>query len=923
MAALGVGQGGFELPTSRPNVPSPAGPAGFRGVYQPMGPPIAVAPKEVDTRVCGLDSASLPPKRAPVPVPISRSGAGEDLEDAPLQPPENPGVIGNCLLCLPQSTLPILGLRPNIDDKGASERTMWFGRVWQVRALALQRYKRNVLQKQPGLTYQQKMEIDIVLKDPKKRELLLKMQKVWRGAAARRAGSLSTVLGVLDLEMGAYNGAVLFMHGSGGMTYNNVRYARKLAALGYIVIAPDSMAGGEFRHRDTAGVITATTPVPYWDDLGIYTSASEGVYTYNTKAEDVVKNPDKFRKLYENVFRMRSSEMHWILGRLPMQMRVRGVFTMGQSEGAMTVARFDDRRYGAMIRGRIISAFSIEYCYFTPTREAGQFGGNPEVATLNIIGDADQYFGPNDSVAKSVQGLKGGWGSEDLTGNGFKQMKRQGIRRGLAVVLEGAKHDASETHDNFLRDLLRSFLASPHECHRIPDQWVFDRYLTSKVEVLEADSVGGGGRTLVKVGKMDIDSKTPYAKEIQKRQLITIRKEAEERRLKLQEQIQIHKRASTPPPAGGPQLNFGNSSSRLSGSGGYGAGSGGGRLSLAGTTAGDGGGGGGARLAPPPKSVLVTSNTSFASSKSEDWNANTGKSDVHGDGGRASFSNPGFGTGQDNSGRSNFTSAYGSGNGGYTSSYSGGNTAYSKPTAQTDQVKKFLAFGSNGGISSSNNNNSNGYSYSSSNNNNNNNGSTFNYSSFGNSATTGGGGYGASSGGFVSAALGAGPPGGRSFSPSPPSAANGTGRSYSPSPAATTMSNFGNNNSSSSNASPPKGYGGFGNFGGGGATAGFGGFGASGGDKSSSNGEFNVSLIKSSGTYGVRVEQDSWNKSLRVDWVDPSGPLGIWNLRNGTKALKVGDMIVSVNRIRGDPDAMLKEMGAKTSVDLVGRKGNK
>ena len=46
----------------------------------------------------------------------------------------------------------------------------------------------------------------------------------------------------------------------------------------------------------------------------------------------------------------------------------------GTSEGAMTVARFDDQKYGSMILGRFINSFSIEYCYFTPKLQDGKLG---------------------------------------------------------------------------------------------------------------------------------------------------------------------------------------------------------------------------------------------------------------------------------------------------------------------------------------------------------------------------------------------------------------------------------------------------------------------------------------------------------------------------------------------------------------------
>merc|ERR1711879_68710 len=164
----------------------------------------------------------------------------------------------------------------------------------------------------------------------------------------------------------------------------------------------------------------------------------------------LISNPESWRKLYSEVYRMRRNEMHWIIGHLPSYIKKRGIITMGQSEGAMTVARFDDQRYGAMIRGRIISAFSVEYCYFTPDRAAATFGGSAEIPTLNVIGDCDEFFGPKDSVALScvTKRDQGGWGSDHLTGNGFKEMKRKQMRRGLVAVLEGGRHDLSTTHDN-------------------------------------------------------------------------------------------------------------------------------------------------------------------------------------------------------------------------------------------------------------------------------------------------------------------------------------------------------------------------------------------------------------------------------------------------------------------------------------------
>lgn len=476
--------------------------------------------------LCGLKSKSsgyegssgaLPKSPADV---VFTSFGPKILEEAPLVPPKESGLVDSCILCLPEAACYALGVKPNINDKGLEKR-LWLGRVWQMRALQLKQYRSllKATHKDQKLSKQAIAELDGILTDPKKKALMLRVQSLWRGSVTR-ARSRLTCLEPLANDPSSHFGTVLFMHGSGGMTYNNVRYARKLAGMGFVVIAPDSMAGGQYRMRDLAKPITSTQETPYWDDIGLYSSGSKGEYSYSTEAQAVVDNPEKWRELYTNVYRMRRDEMHWILGRLPSHMKKHGVFTMGQSEGAMTVARFDDQRYGEMIRGRIISAFSVEYCYFTPTPDAAMFGGSLDVPTLNIIGDADQYFGNLDSVAKSVSEMKdkGGYGEDVITGNSFKNMKKQQLRCGVVAVLTSAKHDPSETHDNLLRDLLRIFLISPADCHRIP--WLLSHcpYLLKKLKVEEEDGEAKQ-RVLVRFGEMDFPSTLPYHRELVYRQM--------------------------------------------------------------------------------------------------------------------------------------------------------------------------------------------------------------------------------------------------------------------------------------------------------------------------------------------------------------------------------------------------------------------
>ena len=73
-----------------------------------------------------------------------------------------------------------------------------------------------------------------------------------RGSARAQPGARLAAghLTLLDkLEGKNIRGVMVYMHGSGGLTWHNIRYCRMAAAFSFVVIAPDEMAGGEFRTR--------------------------------------------------------------------------------------------------------------------------------------------------------------------------------------------------------------------------------------------------------------------------------------------------------------------------------------------------------------------------------------------------------------------------------------------------------------------------------------------------------------------------------------------------------------------------------------------------------------------------------------------------------------------------------------------------
>lgn len=383
-----------------------------------------------------------------------------------ISPPENPGLLDHCLLVLPETCVRQANLEPNLEDKGSSTRSLWLGRVWQLRALRAHLLAaREAASGGASLSDATRAALDETLAGinadescaRKYRALMLR----WRRAAARRRSSLA-FLELFDSANCNVRGVVIYMHGSGGMTYNNLRYARMMAADGFIVVAPDDMAGAfkldsetSTRARKLHPLIDPRAPgvdTNYWLDDLVYAGKSEGRLSYCTKATTVEHDPDAARALYEEVFRLRAAELDFVLARLPPFVQRLGVFTMGTSEGAMTVARFDDTKYA-------------------------QLGGALSVPTLQLIGSADEYFAGEGSVASEVASdPHSPFPNDRLRGHAFDTFKAQGLARGLVCVMDGAAHDATPTHDNFLRAVLGTFLAKPHQCHALDEIWAAGPY---------------------------------------------------------------------------------------------------------------------------------------------------------------------------------------------------------------------------------------------------------------------------------------------------------------------------------------------------------------------------------------------------------------------------------------------------------------
>jgi len=408
----------------------------------------------------------------------------------PMHPPTEPTLLDNMLFFMPEKAVKDLKIEPNMDDKGDGKKELWFGRVWEIRAMFAYQYQYKIdrEKKLDSIPPERQKLLNDVLGNPIKRALLARIAGHWKGAVFRNRCKLANVLD--RLRFSNLRGTLVYAHGSGGCSWDNFRICRMIAGMGFLVIAPDGFAYpkntamGQLRHKDILPLKQAGDDTNYWTGDLMYASGGTGTATYSTKADSVLEDPDGYRELYEKAYQLRRSELHFTIKTLPLWIKTKGFFLGGTSEGAMTVARFDDQRYGDMVMGRFINSFSVEYCYFTPTPADGEIGGQLKVPTLNIIGTKDQYFGAEDSVAKIVaEDEETGYGSKNLTGHGYNTFWRQGMNDACVCLLENGVHSPCKTHDNFLRSLFDCFFSRPHDIWELDKIWSIDPTMAELVEL--------------------------------------------------------------------------------------------------------------------------------------------------------------------------------------------------------------------------------------------------------------------------------------------------------------------------------------------------------------------------------------------------------------------------------------------------------
>ena len=303
--------------------------------------------------------------------------------------------------------------------------------------------------------------------------------------------------------------------GSGGVAGDTLRYVRRFASMGHVVIAPDDMAWPmHLRNRprkdlreDSAVEDENDTTMEedsYWNDFALYdvvtdavTGAKQGAngsLVYKSSAKSFIE--DSFlKKQYDAALKLKSVVVSHILLTLPDFIKNAGVALVGNSEGAAVLGMLNDKTFmnnyatessKAVVKARIAIAYPFEPSYFTDGLKgwfAGTFGSSwsSNCPVLCINGSEDEFFGPLASVASDVVSAKrlslDGQGKEIMQKNysgdasialeklaARHRAKNQGQSNLLSVNIVGAKHGILKSHDVMVSKLLREFLRAPQKC---------------------------------------------------------------------------------------------------------------------------------------------------------------------------------------------------------------------------------------------------------------------------------------------------------------------------------------------------------------------------------------------------------------------------------------------------------------------------
>mmetsp|Transcript_35195 Transcript_35195/g.74926 ORF Transcript_35195/g.74926 Transcript_35195/m.74926 type:complete len:508 (+) Transcript_35195:95-1618(+) len=285
-------------------------------------------------------------------------------------------------------------------------------------------------------------------------------------------------------------GWAIFLHGSGGFTFDNSRYSIMMAASGYGVLALDSFASPASKLRwkaplpslasrlsDANGEVRTLT---FWCENNVYEKESacpaamaksnESSYPlcYSSSSKAILSDPEGWSRYYERVYRVRQLEMDYAVEHLPNYIREAGkVFLVGESEGGMAASRYHHPELEELLKsgGRIILQWSCEKNYFVSCEANARIGSghaNSDTPILNMISAKDPFFATSASIASEVANAAGGYGSNNLTGNCFAEAARQGFSKVTVMnFLNTEYHGLTVDTGNLVRVALKAFLRDP------------------------------------------------------------------------------------------------------------------------------------------------------------------------------------------------------------------------------------------------------------------------------------------------------------------------------------------------------------------------------------------------------------------------------------------------------------------------------
>lgn len=395
----------------------------------------------------------------------------------------------NMVLLLPHSCVLEAGLKPNINDKH-QPKLLWIGRLRHLREYMRRRVQHQVAMPQESRrSFMQAALMATEARRTKAAETLVRLAslpddrllELGRVALAlqrlrrRRHHSQLNDMSVLQaFQNCGMRGFVVFMCGSTGVAGDSLRYMRMLAGLGYLVVAPDDLAGSSrLRQRGVRQLVEQAEGTDYWQRNLLYTtSRAYGDLVYSSSVDSFLQDRDRFGALYATVVRIRHAELAYTLRHLPQYVKREGVTLVSMSEGSVVASAFDDAPFADVVRCRIFIAWSCERNYFNLDRPQSEIGiaGHKDIPTLNIIGTDDEFFGEQHSIAEAVAAAVPH--HPPITGHALHTMVKQGVKFGLVAHLEGGRHNLTFSHDQVLRELMADFVRRPHlACRALPQLW--------------------------------------------------------------------------------------------------------------------------------------------------------------------------------------------------------------------------------------------------------------------------------------------------------------------------------------------------------------------------------------------------------------------------------------------------------------------